>query len=136
MTIRSYSEFEKLVTYEQRYEYLRLKGAVGESTFGFNRFINQHFYRSREWKQVREEVIYRDNGCDLGVSGHEIHDMIHIHHMNPMTIEAIEDGDLDILNPEFLISTTQRTHNAIHYGDKSLIAPVFAERKPGDTDLW
>lgn len=133
---RSYSTLSQFYTFEERYEYLRLKGAVGESTFGFDRYINQQFYRSPEWKRVRQQVIARDLGRDLGVDGHEIHDRIIIHHMNPMTVEHIEDGISDILDPEFLITTTHDTHNAIHYGDKSLLRTLYVERKPGDTRLW
>lgn len=136
MSTRSYSELIQFITFEDRFEYLRLKGAVGEATFGFDRYINQHFYRSPEWKRVRQQVIARDLGRDLAVDGHEIHDRVVIHHMNPMTPEHIEAGISDILDPEFLITTTHNTHNAIHYGDKSLLRTHFVERRPGDTRLW
>lgn len=136
MSFRSFSDLNRFTTFEDRFEYLRLKGAVGESTFGFDRYINQQFYRSAEWKRVRQQVIARDLGRDLGVDGYDIHDRIVIHHMNPMTPEHIEDGVSDILDPEFLITTTHDTHNAIHYGNASLLRQPFVERRPGDTTLW
>ena len=116
--IRTYSELRRLTDFEERYKYLALRGSVGRSTFGFDRYINQQFYRSTEWRHIRHHVIARDLGCDLGVEGYEIHDRIYIHHMNPMTVNDIAHGEDSILNPEFLISTTHRTHNAIHYGDE------------------
>lgn len=136
MTIRRYSELRRLHTIEDRYHYLALRGGVGDATFGSERYLNQNFYRSREWKLVRDEVINRDAGCDLGIEGFEIFDRIIIHHMNPMTIEDIRHGDDAILNPEFLISTTHRTHNAIHYGDERLLPRQLVVRRPGDTTLW
>lgn len=136
MKIRRYSELRRLETFKDRYDYLQLKGHVGESTFGFDRYINQQFYRSRQWKQIRDKVIARDEGLDLGIPGYEIYDRIIIHHMNPMTVENIEHGDSDILDPEFLITTTHKTHNAIHYGDASLLPRTLTERRPGDTKLW
>lgn len=134
--IRSYSEMLQFKTFEDRYEYLRLRSSVGKSTFGFDRYINQQFYRSSEWKQIRNHVIARDLGLDLGVEGYEIHDKILIHHMNPMAVEDIDDGISDILDPEYLISTTHRTHNAIHYGDRSLLIQPLVERTRNDTKLW
>lgn len=136
MIIRTFSELRLIPTFEERFEYLAIRGTVGESTFGFERYLNQQFYRSREWRQVRQVVIARDLGLDLGVEGHEIHDKVIIHHMNPMSIEDVENGIPDILNPNFLITTTHRTHNAIHYGDASLLPQPFVERRPGDTKLW
>lgn len=133
---RSYRELRAYSTLEERFNYLSLRGVVGNQTFGFDRWINQTFYRSREWKQVRHEVIVRDNGCDLGVEGYDIHDRVIIHHMNPMTPEEIEQGSESILNPAFLISTTLQTHNAIHYGDASLLPRVRIDRAAGDTKLW
>jgi len=133
---RSYSELIRLNTFEERYEYLKLKGSVGKSTFGFDRYINQQFYRSAQWKNIRNHVIARDQGLDLAFQGYEIYDRIIIHHMNPMSVEDIEHGDNDILNPEFLICTTHKTHNAIHYGDKNLLALPFVERNLNDTKLW
>lgn len=134
--IRRYSELRRLESFEDRYNYLSLKGVVGERTFGHERHINQKFYTSRQWRQVRSHVIARDLGCDLGVEGYEIHDKLLIHHMNPMDVNDIAHGDESILDPEFLITTTHRTHNAIHYGDAGLLARPFVERRPGDTKLW
>lgn len=136
MTTRSYSELLRLSDFEQRFEYLALRGMVGDATFGYDRYINQQFYRSREWKQVRHHIIARDLGCDLGIEGFEIHDRPIIHHMNPMNVDDIARGDSSILDPEFLITTTHRTHNAIHYGDARLLAKPAVERRPGDTKLW
>ena len=134
--IRSYSDLRRLDSFEERYEYLRLRSSVGQVTFGFDRYINQQFYRSTQWKQIRDHVIARDRGLDLGVDGYEIYDKIIIHHMNPMTVEEIEHGNSDILDPEFLISTTHRTHNAIHYGDRSLLVKPLVKRTRNDTKLW
>ncbi len=136
MINRRYSELRKFTTFEDRYEYLRLGGGVGDSTFGFDRQLNQGFYRSREWRQVREYVIIRDSGCDLGVPGYEIHTDLLVHHINPMTVDDIIHGEEWILSPEFLITTTQATHNAIHYGDHTLLAKPHVERHGGDTKLW
>lgn len=134
--IRTYSELRRLTDFEERYRYLALRGSVGHSTFGFDRYINQQFYTSTQWRQIRHHVIARDLGCDLGVEGYEIHDRIYIHHMNPMTVDDIAHGEDSILNPEFLISTTHRTHNAIHYGDERLLPRPLTERRSGDTKLW
>lgn len=123
-------------TIEERFRYLALRGGVGDSTFGFDRYINQQFYRSRQWKQVREQVIARDLACDLAVAGYEIHSQLVIHHMNPMEVDDIANGDPSILDPEFLITTTHQTHNAIHYGNADLLPKVFVERRRGDTKLW
>lgn len=136
MRIRKYSDLHRLSTFEERYKYLQMRSSVGASTFGFDRYINQQFYTSRQWRQVRFDVIARDEGCDLGIPGHEIFDRIIIHHMNPLTVADIEDGTMDTLNPDFLISTTHRTHNAIHYGDEKLLAKPYVERRRGDTKLW
>lgn len=136
MRIKSYSELRRINEFEDRYKYLALHGAVGESTFGFDRYVNQMFYASTQWRQIRHHVITRDLGCDLGVEGREIYDRIYIHHMNPITIDAIQQGDETILDPEFLISTTHQTHNAIHYGDIGLLPRPLVARSPGDTKLW
>jgi len=136
MKIRTYSELRRLETFNERFKYLALHGAVGDATFGFDRWMNQQFYRSQEWRNLRHRIIVRDEGCDLGVEGYEIHNRIYIHHMNPMTKQDIVHGNLDILEPEFLISTTHTTHNAIHYGDERKLAKPFVERRPGDTKLW
>ena len=135
-TIRMYSQLKQLQTFEERYDYLKLGGVVGEDTFGFDRYMNQNFYRSREWKRVRDEVIMRDNGCDLGVDGHEIRGKILIHHMNPITSEDIHRVSDYLLNPEYLICVTHHTHNAIHYGDESLIVTAPIERTQNDTCPW
>src|SRR4051812_40678737 len=121
MKFRKYRELRRLDTFEDRFNYLSLRGEVGQATFGFARYINQTFYTYTEWKQARQIVIARDLGLDLGVEGHEIYDKIIIHHMNPMTSEAIEHGDDSILDLDNLITTTHATHNAIHYGDATLL---------------
>lgn len=134
--LRRYSELVLERTFEDRFRYLSLRGVVGEATFGYDRYVNQQFYRSREWRRLRQDIIVRDNGCDLGVEGHEIYDKIIIHHMNPMTMDDIDSGNEDILNPEYLICVSHKTHNAIHYGDERLLPRPLAERRPGDTLLW
>lgn len=132
----SYREMRQYQTFDERFEYLSLVGKVGDSTFGSDRYFNQKFYRSSEWRSARREVIIRDNGCDLGVEGFEIYGRILIHHINPITIEDIREGAPCLFDPDNLISTTHNTHNAIHYGDISLIPRDVVERKPGDTKLW
>ena len=136
MNIRTYSDLSKLTTFEDRYNYLRLNGFVGKETFGFDRYLNQVFYKSAKWRSVRDFVIVRDNGCDLGVEGREIYGKIIIHHMNPITIKDIEQESDFLLDPEFLISTVHETHNAIHYGDENLLIRAPIERKPNDTGPW
>ena len=136
MRIRSYSDLRRLSTFEERYNYLCLNGRVGQDTFGFDRIFNQMFYHSREWKSVRDEVIIRDNGCDLGVEGYEINGRILIHHMNPISLDDIRENTDFLMNPEYLISTSHSTHNAIHYGDESLIIKAPVERRPNDTCPW
>lgn len=134
--IRTYTELSRLHTFEDRFKYLALRGGVGNSTFGFERYVNQQFYASSEWKRARELVIIRDNGCDLGIDGHEIHDRLYVHHMNPMDPDDIFEGNRSVLDPEFLITTKHQTHNAIHYGDERLLPKPFVERRRGDTRLW
>jgi hypothetical protein len=134
--IRSYSELCRLRTFEDRFDYLSLKGIVGQSTFGFDRWINQAFYRSKQWKDVREKVIVRDDGCDLGIQGYEIFSELLVHHMNPLSAEDIANGESWILDPEFLVTTSLQTHNAIHYGDERLLPKGPIIRQPGDTRLW
>lgn len=134
--IRRYSELRRLHTFEDRFHYLELKGIVGQSTFGFDRWLNQHFYKSREWRDARERVIFRDNGCDLGIEGYEIFADLLVHHMNPMSIEDVQKGESWITDPEFLITTSLNTHNAIHYGDERLLPRGPIVREPGDTKLW
>ena len=134
--LRSYSELIELKTFEDRFEYLSLRGQVGCETFGFNRWINQRFYTSREWRSLRHEIILRDEGCDLGVEGYDIHTRLIIHHMNPLVEDDITYGTQNALCPDFLITTTHDTHNAIHFGDASLLAKPYVPRSPGDTKLW
>jgi hypothetical protein len=136
MMIRTYSELSSINSFEERYKYLVLRGEVGRSTFGFDRYLNQDFYRSKEWRDARRLVIIRDNGCDLGIDGYEIHENLYVHHMNPMTADDIIHGNDDILNPDYLITVTHETHNAIHYGDERLLRRPLTERMPGDTKLW
>ena len=136
MNIKRYSELILLPTFEERYKYLQLNGAIGNETFGFDRYINQMFYRSQEWKHVRDYVIIRDNGCDLGIEGHEIRGKILIHHMNPIGIKDIQQVNKFLLDPEYLITTMLSTHNAIHYGDESLLVKDPIERSKNDTCPW
>lgn len=135
-TIRTYSELSRLSTFEERFDYLRLNGSVGKDTFGFDRYLNQQFYRSSEWKRIRDRVILRDNGCDLGVEGYEIRGRILIHHINPISVEDINTMSDLLMDPEYLICTSHRTHNAIHYGDESLIITTPIERTQNDTCPW
>jgi hypothetical protein len=134
--IRCYSELKQFDSFEERFAYLKLDGEVGRSTFGFDRHLNQQFYHSYEWITVRNKVILRDNGCDLGISGYEIHDGLLIHHMNPMTVNDIVHGKAWIFDPEFLITTVKNTHNAIHFGNENLLPKVVISRSPNDTKLW
>lgn len=137
--MKTYSELIQFSNYADRVAYLQLNGAVGEDTFGFDRYLNQRFYRSKEWKSVRNEVILRDNACDLGLEDLPIPDgePILIHHMNPVTKDDILSHSFDILNPEYLISVTRQTHNLIHYGfQNGATIPETLERMPGDTKLW
>lgn len=134
--IRRYSELSKLETFKERFEYLRLDGTVGEDTFGFDRYMNQMFYKSKEWLSIRRQIIIRDNGCDLGVEGHEIHGRILIHHMNPIILDDIVRQTELLLNPEYLITTTLTTHNAIHYGNIGLLPTAPVERSANDTCPW
>lgn len=136
MKIRTYSELRRLETFDDRFEYLKLYGSVGRPTFGFDRYLNQRFYTSREWKQVRNNVIARDLAQDLGVEGYDIFDRVIIHHMNPMTVDNITNYDDTILDPEYLITTTHDTHNAIHYGTSKPLFPSIASRTRGDTTPW
>ena len=136
MNIRTYSELSQLATFEERYQYLRLGGCVGKETFGFDRWINQMFYKDPEWLKVRDIVIMRDNGCDLGIEGREIYSRIIVHHMNPITKADILDRSKFLLDPEYLICTVKNTHDAIHYGDESLLITLPMERSPNDTCPW
>ena len=136
MMIRTYKELSRLTTFEERFEYLKLGGVVGQDTFGFDRIINQRFYTSSEWKRIRDFVIIRDNGCDLGVDGYEIHERILIHHINPISLKDLEERSDLLLNPDYLICTTHATHNAIHYGDSNLLPKKPIERRRYDTCPW
>lgn len=134
--IRTYSELLEIPTFEERYRYLRLRGTVGNPTFGFERYLNQRFYTSHEWRTLRHRIIARDEARDLGMEDFEIHDRVYIHHMNPVTRVDLRKDASEILDPEFLICVSHNTHNAIHYGDESLLPKPFVERRPGDTTLW
>lgn len=134
--IRTYSELITIPTFRGRYEYLRLKGLVGQETFGYDRYLNQVFYKSREWMDIRDYVIVRDNGCDLGIPGREIRERILIHHMNPITKEDILRRSEFLLDPEYLISTIKLTHDAIHYGDEHLLMNEPIVRTKNDTCPW
>lgn len=134
--LRCYRELIRLKTFDERFEYLKLKGIVGEATFGYDRYLNQLLYTSGEWRRIRRDIILRDNGCDLAVEGCDILDMIIVHHMNPISVEDLIDFSDDVINPEYLICVSHDTHNAIHYGDKSLLTREPIERKPGDTCPW
>lgn len=133
---RTFTELSRLATFDDRFSYLRLGGGVGRATFGFDRYVNQRFYTSREWHSVRDFVIVRDNGCDLGIEGHEIHFRPLIHHMNPMVPADLTEKAEWILDPEYLITTRHDTHNALHYGVESPYPKVVANRSPNDQRLW
>lgn len=136
MSIRTYSELITIPTFEERFKYLQLKGSVGKDTFGYDRYLNQLFYQTIEWKRLRRDLIIRDCGCDLGVEGYEIHGRIIIHHMNPITKEDLLDRTDYLMNPEYLICTTHSTHNAIHYGNESLLVTAPIVRSKNDTCPW
>ena len=137
MSVRTYSELSKLTTFKERFNYLSLNGQVGKDTFGFDRIFNQKFYTSKEWRHIRDLVIVRDNGCDLGIEGYDIvgQNLI-IHHINPISLEDIESKSDILLNPEYLITTTHNTHNAIHYGDDKLLITGPIQRSKNDTCPW
>lgn len=134
--IRRFSDLKLMSTFKERFDYLRLSGSVGESTFGFDRYLNQILYRSKSWADIRDVVIIRDNGCDLGILGFEIRDRIIVHHMNVITVNDIESRNPIIFDPEYLICVSNNTHLAIHYSDESLLKKDPIERKSGDTKLW
>ena len=134
--LRTYSELITLPTFTERFKYLQLSGSVGVDTFGYDRYLNQLFYRSREWRQLRDELIIRDNGCDLAMDGYDIYGRIIIHHLKPITKDDILDRTEYLMNPEFLICTTHNTHNAIHYGDESLLITEPIVRSKNDTCPW
>lgn len=135
-TTRTYSELIRINSFEERFRYLSLQGQVGVDTFGFDRYLNQAFYASREWKQLRQFVIARDEGCDMAFPGYEIYDKIYVHHINPMTPDDVKHSNDGNLDPENLICVTHSTHNAIHYGDERLLPQPLVIRRPGDTKLW
>lgn len=136
MKTRRYNELRRFDTFEERFDYLKLPGMVGVDTLGFDRYLGQGFYKSSEWKHVRNQVIARDNGCDLGISDYEIHEGILVHHMNPIAVSDLVHGEEWVIDPQFLITTTHRTHNAIHYGSRELLRKPYVERTAGDTKLW
>ena len=136
MTIRTYSELNQIKTFEERFRYLQLNKQIGIATFGFDRYINQNFYTSRQWKIIRNHVMVRDQSCDLGIAGRDIYGYVRVHHMNPIAVEDLEQGNTDVLDPEFLICTSLDTHNAIHFGNESNIFRLPVERTKGDTRLW
>ena len=136
MSIRTYSELIQIPTYKERFEYLSLDGQVGRDTFGYDRYLNQIFYRSQKWKSIRDRIIIRDNGCDLAMEGYDIYSKIIIHHMNPITIKDIELESDYLMDPEFLICVTHNTHNAIHYSDSNLLITAPIERTKNDTCPW
>lgn len=136
MSLKTYSELSKLKTFKERFEYLKLEGSVGKETFGYDRYLNQALYKSHRWRRVRDEVIIRDGGCDLGVEGYDIDGVVIIHHMNPITIDDIIDRNEDVFNPEYLITTRPKTHNAIHYSDENLLPQDPVERTKNDTCPW
>ena len=133
---KSYSELIKLSTYEERFEYLKLDGRVGEATFGYDRYLNQILYRSKEWKDFRRRILIRDGGCDLAVPGYDINSRAIIHHINPITVEDVLNRDSKIFDPDNVITVTHQTHQAIHYGDKNLLPQAPVIRKPNDTCPW
>lgn len=134
--IRTYSELIAIPTFEERYAYLRLFGSVGSETFGFDRYLNQMFYKDREWRRIRDLVILRDNGCDLGIDDREIFGQVLVHHMNPITIDDILNRSDYLFNPDYLICTSKLTHNAIHYGTEKDLKPLIVERRHNDTCPW
>ena len=136
MRKRSYSELLQFKTFEERYQYLRLVGEVGNPTFGYDRYFNQLFYHSSEWRRTRNQIILRDNGCDLSMPNYEIHGRIYIHHINPITKKDVEEFSDNLFNPENLVCVTFDTHNAIHYGDEQTLPKIPTERVPGDTCPW
>jgi hypothetical protein len=136
MKVRTYSELIQYDTFDERFDYLMLGGGVGRSTFGFDRYMNQRFYSSREWEDIRRHIMLRDQGCDLGVVGYEIFVNPLVHHINPMGVEDLVHKEDWVLDPEFLILTSHNTHNNIHFGVKQSAPKIVTERRPGDTDLW
>lgn len=134
---KSYSELSKLLTFDDRFEYLKLVGSVGSETFGFDRYLNQALYRSKKWRRLRNDIIIRDNGCDLGIEDRCIFDMILVHHINPITIEDLENGNPEVFDPDNLICVSKSTHNAIHYSNSGFLGTTeFVVRRPNDMCPW
>lgn len=136
MKIRTFTELSRLPTFEERFEYVKLNGSVGTDTFGHDRYLNQMFYQSKNWRDLRNHIIVRDNGCDLGIEDRIIGGKIYIHHLNPITLDDLLNETDALMNPEFLICVSGLTHNAIHYGDANLLPNNPVERKPNDTCPW
>ena len=134
--IRTYSELITIPTFEERFKYLQLKGSVGIETFGYDRYLNQILYNSMEWRNLRNKIIVRDNGCDLACEGYEINGRAIIHHIDPITVDDILKRNPKVFDPENLITTVQNTHNAIHYGDENILEQVIVERTKNDTCPW
>lgn len=135
-TTKSYQELSRLKSFEDRFDYLKLTGIVGETTFGFDRYLNQAFYRSKEWRNVRREVIIRDEGCDMGHPDHPINGRVIIHHINPVSLEDLDEGSDILLDPNNLVCVSETTHNAIHFGDSTLLPEPYVERSKYDTCPW
>lgn len=136
MIIKTYSEMMQFETFEERFNYLKLSGRVGEDTFGYDRIFNQMLYKSPRWRRVRDEIIIRDNGCDLGVEGRDIHGRVLIHHINPITLDDVLRESDSLFDPENLITVSHMTHNAIHYSDDSILIKDPVERRRNDTCPW
>lgn len=136
INIRTYEELKRLPTFEARFKYLKLSAKVGKETFGFDRYLNQQFYQSKEWKSIRNQIIIRDNACDLGIDGREMDKNIIIHHMNPITKDDLIHQTDFLLNPDYLICVSKQTHNAIHYGDDKILFEGIIERTKNDTCPW
>lgn len=134
--IRTYNELSRLETFEERFKYLDLRGVVGNATFGYDRYLNQLLYHSKEWRRTRDDLIVRDEACDLGILDRDIYDRIIIHHLNPITIENVENGDDCVYDPNNLICTSHNTHNAMHFGSEKLLIQLPKTRLKGDTGLW
>ena len=136
MSISTYSELITIPTFEERFEYLQLKGSVGKDTFGYDRYLNQVLYRSPEWKRLRNQIIIRDGGCDLACDGYDIYDKVLIHHLNPITVEDVLARSRKVFDPDNLVCVSHSTHNAIHYGDVDLLITGPIIRTKNDTCPW
>ena len=136
MSIRTYSELITIPTFEERFEYLQLKGSVGKDTFGYDRYLNQVLYRSPEWKRLRNQIIIRDDGCDLACDGYDVYGKVLIHHLNPITVEDVLTRSRKVFDPDNLVCVSHSTHNAIHYGDVDLLVTGPIIRTKNDTCPW